>query len=45
MMFAHDLSNAKLIQELQQRHRTEPLPVQKKPRKHSETDHFDAFEL
>ena len=29
MMFAHDLSNAKPIQQLQQRHRTEPLPDQK----------------
>ena len=31
--------------QLQQKHRTEPLPVQKQARKHCETDHFDAFEL
>ena len=38
------LFNAKFIQKLQQRHKSEQLPVQKTSRrKHSEKEHFDAF--
>ena len=38
------LFNAKFIQRLQQKHKIEHLLVQKTSRrKHSETDHFDAF--
>ena len=40
------LFNAKFIQKLQQKHKIEHLPVQKTSRrKHSEKEHFDAFEL
>ena len=45
MMFAH-VCSMRSSSKLQQKHKIEHLPVQKTSRrKHSEKEHFDAFEL